>query len=56
MAKKLLHKLCDVATGLTTYEHALKAYKKLFSHISKLLNTPERKHVPKTGKKSSITI
>ena len=41
---------------LTIYEHALKAYAKLFSNIAKLLNTPERKNVLKTGKKSSITI
>ena len=36
---------------LNIYEHALKAYTKLFSHIAKLLNTPERKNVLKTGKK-----
>ena len=41
---------------LTIYEHALEPYARLSSHTDKLLNTPRRRNVLKTGKKDNITI
>ena len=41
---------------LTIYEHALKPYTKLSSHIAKVSNSAERKNMLKTCKKDSITV